>query len=72
MLILQTFYLLNFLFRPNLDQLIDCGSKALKHLGRIADSMHEWEGRIAEELDLGPADVAAIKKKHPNELKLQA
>lgn len=55
-----------------MDQLIDCGSRVPKHLGKIADSMPEWEGRIADELDLSPADVAAIKKKHPNELNLQA
>ena len=61
-----------FTLRCNLDQLIDFGSKALKHLGKIADSMSAWEGKIADELDLAPADVEAIKKKHPNELKLQA
>ena len=33
--------------------------------------MHEWEGRIADELDLTQIDVAAIRKKHPSELKLQ-
>ena len=55
-----------------MDRLIDFGSKALKHLGRIADSMSAWEGKIADELDLAPADVEAIKRKHPNELKLQA
>ena len=54
-----------------MDRLIDFGGNALKHLGRIADSMSAWEGRIADELDLAPADIEAIKKKHPNELKLQ-
>ena len=33
--------------------------------------MCEWEGRIAEQLELTPADVAAIKMKHPGELQLQ-
>jgi hypothetical protein len=33
--------------------------------------MIEWEGPIAEQLELSPADVAAIKMKHPNELKQQ-
>ena len=42
-----------------------------KHLGQIADAMHEWEGPIAEELGLTRADIAAIKTKYPNELKLQ-
>ena len=43
----------------------------LKHLGQIADSMTEWEGRISEELQLTPANIAKIQKKHPNELNLQ-
>ena len=42
-----------------------------RHLGQIADSMHEWEGPIAEHLGLTRADVAAINKKYPGELKLQ-
>ena len=42
-----------------------------KHLGQIADDMYEWEGRIAEQLELRKADIAAIKTKHPGELKLQ-
>ena len=42
-----------------------------KHLGQIADSMYEWEGRIAEELELTSADVSAIRTKHPFDLKLQ-
>jgi hypothetical protein len=33
--------------------------------------MYEWEGRIADHLGLTQADVAAIKKKYPDELKLQ-
>ena len=42
-----------------------------KHLGEIADSMYEWEGPVAEHLDLTPADVAAIKTEYPNKLRLQ-
>ena len=42
-----------------------------KHLGQIADHMDMWEGRIAEELKLTPAEVACIKDKHPNKLELQ-
>ena len=49
-----------------LDQVLSDGD-----LGKIADSMYEWEGSIAEQLKLSPVDVAAIKKKHPWELKLQ-
>ena len=40
-------------------------------LDRIADFMYEWEGRIAEELDLTTAEVAGIKTKYPQEPKLQ-
>ena len=42
-----------------------------KHLGQIADTMYEWEGPIAEQLELTKADVAAIMVKYPGELKLQ-
>ena len=42
-----------------------------KHLGQIADAMYEWEGPIAEQLELTKVDVAAINKKYPGELKLQ-
>ena len=42
-----------------------------KHLGQIADAMYEWEGAVAEQLNLTEADIAAIKMKHPGELKLQ-
>ena len=42
-----------------------------RHLGQIADSMHEWEGPIAEHLGLTRADVAAIKEEYPGKLKLQ-
>ena len=42
-----------------------------KHLGQIADAMYEWEGPIAEQLELTNVDIAAINKKHPGELKLQ-
>lgn len=43
-----------------------------KHLGRIGDTLSEWEGRIADELDLTSSDAATIKKRHPGELHLQA
>ena len=42
-----------------------------RELGQIADYMYEWEGRIAEELELTVAEVAGVKTKHPKELKLQ-
>ena len=43
-----------------------------KHLGQIADDICEWEGPIAEQLELTIADVAAIKMEHPCKLRLQA
>jgi hypothetical protein len=59
--------------RQKLDQVLDFENDGVsKHLGQIADSMHEWEGPIAEQLGLTRADVAAIKTKHPGELKLQS
>ena len=44
----------------------------LSHLGQIADSMVEWEGKIADELKLTPGNVADIKTKHPQKLTLQS
>ena len=61
-----------FIGKSQLDKEIDADNNGvLKHLGQIADSMTEWEGRISEKLQLTPADVAKIQKKHPNELNLQ-
>ena len=59
-------------FIKSLDLELDAEHSGVpKHLGLIAESMDEWEGRIAEELGLTPADVAHIKTKHPSSLKLQ-
>ena len=55
-----------------LDKVLDFENDGVsKHLGQIAESMYEWEGPVAEQLGLTPADIAAIKKEHPGELKLQ-
>ena len=55
-----------------LDQVLDGDhGRVLKHLGQIADSMHEWEGPLADNLGLNQADVAEIKEAHPGKLKLQ-
>ena len=55
-----------------LDDILDSKNGGVsKHLGQIADFMYEWEGLIAEHLELSPADIANIKKKHAGELKLQ-
>ena len=42
-----------------------------RYLGKIADSMAEWEGPIADELKLSAIDVEEIKTKHHQNLKLQ-
>ena len=63
---------LNIYSEQKLDQVLDFENDGVpKHLGQIADTMHEWEGPIAEQLGLTRADVAAIKTKYPGELKLQ-
>ena len=55
-----------------LDQVLDFENDGVsKHLGQIADSMYEWEGPVAEQLGLTPAEIAAIKLKYPSELGLQ-
>ena len=56
-----------------LDRVIDSESGNVpKHLGQIADFMYEWEGKVADELELTPADVASIQEKCRNNLKLQS
>ena len=55
-----------------LDKVLDFENDGVsKHLGQIAESMYEWEGPVAEQLGLTPADIAAIKAEHPGKLKLQ-
>ena len=45
-----------------LDQILDFDSGGVpKHLGQIADSIDEWEGRIAEGLGLTTTEVNSIK-----------
>ena len=59
--------------KTNLNKVIDADNNGIpKHLGRIADSLAEWEGKIADELNLTSADVASIRTKYPNDLKLQS
>ena len=56
-----------------MDKEIDFDSGEVpKHLGRIAYSLAEWEGPIADELELKVSDVEGIKKKYPNNLQLQS
>ena len=55
-----------------LDKVLDADNYGVsKHLGQIADHMSEWEGSIAEELGLEPAEIAAIKHEHRDKLPLQ-
>ena len=52
--------------------MIDSGNGGVsKHLGQIAEKMYEWEGPVAEQLDLTQADIADINVKHPNKLRQQ-
>ena len=56
-----------------LDQELDSMNGGVSmHLGQIAESMHEWEGRVADELGLSPAEVAVINCRHPTDLRLQS
>ena len=60
-----------------LDQEIDFehktnrGQTVQRHLGKIADSMADWEGAVAECLNLTTADKNAIKGKNPFNQELQ-
>ena len=55
-----------------LDKEIDSESDGVpKHLGQVADSMSEWEGPIAEALELSGPVVADIKCQWPKNLKMQ-
>ena len=42
-----------------------------KHLGQIAITVSQWEGRLADELGLTSSDVSAINLKQPRNLELQ-
>ena len=55
-----------------LEDVLDSKSNCVsKHLGEIADSIHEWEGAVAENLELTAADVSNIITKYPRKLNLQ-
>ena len=58
--------------KQKLDLQLDSYNQGVsQHLGKIADSIPQWEGAIAEALELTQVDVEAIKAKHPNKLDLQ-
>ena len=55
-----------------LDLVLDSDNNGVpKHLGEIADQMSEWEGPIAEWLDLTSSEIAGVKTEHPKKLRLQ-
>ena len=56
---------IDFEHRNERDQLIP------RHLGKMAESMTDWEGVIADHLDLSEPDRSEIKYKYPKELELQ-
>ena len=43
----------------------------VEQIGQIANFMYEWEGSVAEQLGLSRPEVAAIKKRYPEDLNLQ-
>ena len=63
--------------RGKLDREIDCdhrdarGQVIPQHLGRIAESVIDWEGVIADHLGLTEADRSDIREKNSREPKLQ-
>jgi hypothetical protein len=40
-------------------------------IGRIADTMSEWDGTVGDALELTYTDRSAISEAHPRKLKLQ-
>ena len=63
--------------RWELDKEIDVEHRDAKgqviphHLGRIAESMTDWEGVIADHLGLSEPDRSDIRERNPREPKLQ-
>jgi hypothetical protein len=49
----------------------DRGQLIPRHLGKIAESMTDWEGAIADHLGLSEADRSDIRDKNPRQPKLQ-
>ena len=49
-----------------LDQILDTEDDSVSSiLGQIADFVCDWEGPVAEQLDLTSAEVAAVKTEYP-------
>jgi hypothetical protein len=49
----------------------DRGQLIPQHLGKIAESMTDWEGAIADHLGLSEPDRSDIRDKNPTQPKLQ-
>ena len=47
------------------------GFEATRHLGKIAESMTDWEGVIADHLVLSEPDRSDIRDKYPRQPELQ-
>ena len=56
---------IDFEHRDERDQLIP------RHLGKMAESMTDWEGAIADHLGLSEPDRSDIRDKNPTQPKLQ-
>ena len=58
--------------RYKLDKKLDFDHDGVQRdLGTITNSMDEWEGNVAEQLQLTRHEIEAIRKKHPGDLPLQ-
>ena len=47
------------------------GQLIRRHLGKMSESMIDWEGAIADHLGLSEPDRSDIREKYPREPKLQ-
>ena len=58
--------------QDRLNQVLDSENGGVpKHLGKIADFIYEWKGKVAEELGLTRSDVSNIKQRYQDRLDLQ-
>ena len=58
--------------RIKLDKKLDFDHDGVQRdIGTITNSMDEWEGNVAEQLQLTRHEIEAIRKKYPGDLSLQ-
>lgn len=55
----------------DLDKVLDDDEMSELHLGKIADAMSDWRGKIAEQLHLSFPETEEIKMANPTRLDLQ-